>query len=116
MMVRTERRGRERRQFPRFPAVNLTAEIDGRIFEVKDISMGGIRLSAVGLPPGTSLTFTLCPCDGASSAPAVKASGVLVGQYGDSAALKFQRPTMPLLKLVCRQAAVNLGVEPFLVK
>jgi len=108
----------ERRLFSRYPAVNLMAEIDGQLFDVADISLGGLRLRGQENAERTALTFLLCPHDFGTfdRKQGVEVSANVVGCYGDTTALKFNRATMPLMKLVLRQASLELGVEPYVVK
>jgi hypothetical protein len=106
----------ERREFPRYPALGLTAQINGQVFVIQDISMGGLRLCGSGTVPEGGIDFIICPAGGEPSVDGIKATAVVVARYGDKVALKFDKPSMPLLKLVVRQASASLGVEPFLVK
>lgn len=108
----------DRRLFPRFPAADLMANIGGKLVEVEDISLGGLRVHAVMDIAQPPVTLTLYPRVGDKLLlnEGVTASGVWVGCYGQSMGLRFVRTTMPLSKLVLRQAAKLLGVEPYLLK
>jgi hypothetical protein len=109
----------DRRLFSRYSAANLRAEIDGRLFEVKDISLGGIRLSQLPDSSELALSFFLCPCQSGvlDRRQGVMVQGAVVAHYDDATtALEFKRATMPLMKLVVQQAALELGVEPYAVK
>ena len=115
---------KERRKFPRYSAVNLMADIDGQMFAVTDISLGGLRLAGdIGetFEDGESrrtLTFSLrlMADDQTGEAQAVRANGLVVGRYDDATAIKFQSATMPLMKIVVRHASLELGVEPYFLK
>lgn len=109
----------ERRLFPRYPAVNLVAEIDGQLFDVTDISLGGLRfLGQAAAKEQGLLTFLLRPRDMGDSEGnlGVQVSAKVVGHDDDTTAVKFNRATMSLMKLVVRQASLELGVEPYAVK
>ncbi|PKU25245.1 PilZ domain-containing protein [Telmatospirillum siberiense] len=105
----------ERRLFPRYPTIGLKVEIDGRLFDVADISLEGVRVKGPGLVIGNSVTLLLYP------AGKDRRKGVLVGakvvvRHRDSVALRFDGATMALMKLVVHQASLHLGVEPYAVK
>ena len=112
------RKIKERRLFQRFPAGNLIAEIDGKLYDVEDISLGGLRLSGRAKSEERSLTFVLRPRDvpGEADNKGVQAKATVVACYDDATALKFENATMPLMKLVVQQASLELGVEPYAVK
>lgn len=105
----------ERRLFSRYPAVNLLAEIDGRLFDVTDISLEGVRVKGLTRLSGKSLTFFLYSA-GAGHKHKVRATGTLAVRYRDAVALRFEHPTMSLMKLVMQQVSLELGVEPYAVK
>jgi hypothetical protein len=109
---------KERRLFPRYPAVNLLIDIDGQMFQVEDISLGGLRLNGRANVRSGFLSFTLCPHESGDSdrKKAVRGRATVVGSYDNATALKFDRASMPLMKLVVRQASNELGVEPYAVK
>ncbi|HXP98217.1 MAG TPA: hypothetical protein VN809_16000 [Telmatospirillum sp.] len=109
---------KERRFFARYPAVNLMIEIDGQMFEVEDISLGGLRLNGRANVRNSFFSFTLCPRESGAinRKAAVRGEAAVVALYDNAMALKFERANMPLMKLVVRQAANELGVEPYAVK
>lgn len=94
------------------------AKIDGRLLAVEDISLGGLRLSGVLGDNTRPIPLVLYPRDGDTLLinEGVPASGKLVGRYGHSTGVKFVSTTLPLMKLVLRQVARALGVEPYLLK
>jgi hypothetical protein len=108
----------ERRLFPRYPAVDMVVEIDGRVYEVEDISLGGLRIRGLIELRERSFPFLLCRRNlgEVDRNKGVRGRGVFVGHYGDRTALEFDGATLPLLKMVVRQASLELGIEPYAVK
>jgi hypothetical protein len=94
------------------------AEIGGRLFDVADISLGGIRIKGVTEIAGDSLRFLLCPVNFGipDRKRGVQVSGTVVGRYEDATAMRFDLATMPLMKLVVHQVSLELGIEPYAVK
>lgn len=103
----------ERRLFPRYPGSDLRVEIGGRQFDVSDISLVAVRVKGLTMARGEAVTFFLYPAGGGAR---VQATGRLIARYPDAVALRFDCPTMALMKLVVWQAGLKLGVEPYLVK
>jgi hypothetical protein len=112
------RKVEERRLFPRYPAVSLVVDIAGQLYEVEDISLGGLRLRGRIEIQERSVPFLLCP-NGPGEVDrkhGVRGQGIVVAHHGDSTALEFDGATLPLLKMVVRQASLELGIEPYALK
>ncbi|MDR3438247.1 hypothetical protein [Telmatospirillum sp.] len=97
----------------------MTAEVGGVIHPVRDISLGGMRLEGIVSEPCSVITFVLfaaVDADGADKEKTIVATGLVLRHHRNSTAIAFQNATMPLMKMVVRQAARQLGIEPYLVK
>lgn len=106
----------DRRQYPRYPARNLLADVGGGIFEVETISLTAawIRGRPELAEPRCHLTFLPDEADGLP--PVLEIMAHMVRQDGSGSVFRFDRVSMPLMRLVLRQASRQLGVEPYLVK
>ena len=109
------RRTTDRRLFARYSASGLTAEVNGTVLAVKDISLGGMRLAGRVGTPSSRITFIIACVDGNGDVP-ITASGLVLRHGQTSTAIAFQGATLPLMKLVVRQASRHLGVDPYMVK
>jgi hypothetical protein len=108
----------ERRLFPRYSAANLVVDIDGVVYEVDDISLGGLRIQGKLEGGRRSVAFLLCPqaLGEIDRGRGVRGRALVRAHYDNATALEFDGATLPLLKLVVRQASLELGVEPFALK
>jgi hypothetical protein len=109
------RRTTDRRLFARYSASGLTAEVNGTVLAVKDISLGGMRLDGLVGNPSSLITFVISCTDSDGDTP-ITASGLVLRHGHTSTAIAFQSATLPLMKLVVRQASRQLGVDPYMVK
>jgi hypothetical protein len=106
--------GSERRQVPRLETNGLVAVLDGRTYEVGDISIGGVKLIGLSLPKDQELTITLAERNDPSQAITVPCLVKVAGAGWSS--LVFTKSTYAQNKFVVAHIGDLLGVQPYVVK
>ncbi|HVI50268.1 MAG TPA: PilZ domain-containing protein [Candidatus Sulfotelmatobacter sp.] len=109
----------DRRHFTRASEVELVVNINGRLVEVLDISLSGIRIGN-GFPlQGDKVGFTIIPRVGQrlDVNRSIRASGQVIRIDGDehSVAIRFERVSYSLAKMIVAAVSQRLGVKPFLL-
>lgn len=108
----------DRRQYHRFDQHGLMARVGAKLYEVRDVSVGGIRMDALDVAVGTVLSITLMPREGRqlglSQSMAVK--GEVVGHVRGTTRIRFPAMSYTLAKFLIHHLARRNGVEPYIFK
>jgi|GEM_PF-1926156 len=107
----------DRRRYVRSDGVDLLVNINGRLVEVLDISLSGLRISN-GFPvKGDKVEFSLIPRDGnrLDVNNSVPVKGTLVRHIPEehAVAIKFERVTYSLSKMIIAAISRKTGVKPY---
>ncbi|MTJ82460.1 MAG: hypothetical protein F8N37_15825 [Telmatospirillum sp.] len=103
----------ERRRYPRHPARDLVARIGAVDYPVENISLDGVRLSGGTVPRDRIVTVVLRhtgPLADSAGRDATALPAQVVDQTDSYSLLRFQRTSVSLLRLICDQVSINLGV------
>lgn len=108
----------DRRQYHRFEQHGLIVRVGTTLYEVRDVSVGGVRVEGLTLPVGTDVAMTLMPREGGTLAPAdgMTARGRVVGLVKNSARIRFDGMSYTLAKFLIQHLARRFGVEPYIFK
>jgi len=109
----------DRRFYARVNDVDLLANINGRLVEVLDISLSGVRVSN-GFPlNGEMVDFTLIPRVGVrldvNRSVKVRGKAVRVNDDEHFVAIVFEQMSYSLAKMIISTLSERLGVKPFLL-
>lgn len=112
------RQADDRRHYHRFDKHGLMARIGTVLYEVHDVSVGGLRVDALTLPVGTELSITLFPRDGRhlELAQTISARGVVAGHVKGATRIRFPTMSYTLAKFLIQHLARSQGVEPYIFK
>lgn len=112
------RTGGDRRQYHRFEQHGLVVRIGATLHQVRDVSVGGIRVEGLILPVGTDVTMTLVLHEQGKleSTNGMTARGQVVGQIKNSARIRFDGMSYSLAKFLIQHLARRFGVEPYIFK
>jgi len=110
----------DRRRYARVNDCGLSANINGRLVEVLDISLSGVRVEAGFPDKGENVKFTLIPRTDrqlfVNQSMAVSGRIVRTITSPEAVAIRFDRVSYSLAKLIIGVVAARTGVEPFLFK
>lgn len=106
----------DRRRYPRYPVKNLFADVEGEMFEVENISLIAVWLKGQPELTGPRTMVTFLPEEADGLPPAIEVPATMLRQDERGTFLRFERATMPLMRLVLQQASRHLGVAAYLVK
>ncbi len=110
----------DRRRYNRLRETGLMANVAGRLVEVLDISLSGVRLPGeVGLTDG-AIGFTLIPRHlqhlDVNNSLAVSGRVVRIDKRDGSIGIAFDRMGFHLAKMIIDTYARRTGVEPYLFR
>ena len=108
----------DRRQYHRFDHHGLMARVGNQLHEVRDVSLGGLRLDLLDVPVGTELTITLFPREGRQLglSDAMNVRGHVVGHVKNGTRIRFPSMTYTLAKFLIQHLARRNGLEPYIFK
>ncbi|MGE5514973.1 MAG: PilZ domain-containing protein [Bacteroidota bacterium] len=108
----------DRRQYHRFERHGLMARIGSVLHEVRDVSVGGIRIDALDAPVGTELAIVLFPRDGRQLgvSQSMTVRGEVVGHLKGATRIRFAAMSYALAKFLIQHLARRNGVEPYIFK
>jgi len=109
----------DRRSYVRAHNVDILANINGRLVQVLDISLSGVRLSN-GFPlTGEKVTMSLIPKVGdrldVNHSVTAKGSVIRIDAEDHAVAVAFDQMSYSLSKMVIAATSKRLGVKPFIV-
>lgn len=109
----------DRRHYVRTHNVEIMANINGRLVQVLDISLSGVRLSN-GFPlNGEKVTMSLIPKMGerldVNRSVVAKGTVIRIDAEDHAVAVAFDQMSYSLSKMVIMATSKRLGVKPFMV-
>lgn len=112
------RQADDRRHYHRFEQHGLMARIGSVLHEVRDVSVGGIRVDALDAPVGAELAIVLFPRDGRQLglAQSMTVRGEIVGHLRGATRIRFLSMSYALAKFLIQHLARRNGVEPYIFK
>lgn len=108
----------DRRQYHRFEHHGLIARIGSQLHEVRDVSLGGIRLDPVAVAVGADLTVTLFPREGRQLglAQSLAVRCQVIGHVDDATRIRFAFMSYTLAKFLIQHLARRNGVQPYIFR
>lgn len=108
----------DRRNYHRFEHHGLMARVGNQLYEVRDVSLGGIRLDPLDVPVGAELVITLFPREGRQLglSSAMNVRGLVVGHVKSGTRVRFPTMSYTLAKFLIQHLARRNGVEPYIFK
>lgn len=108
----------DRRQYQRYVEYGMVVRIGAQLFDVHDLSIGGLRITRCEEEVGAAVSLQLIPREGRKLMlpETVNAEIIIVGQCEKWSRLKFSGLTFTLAKFLIKYMARRHGVEPFIVK
>lgn len=108
----------DRRQHNRFIGHGLVANVAGRLAEILDVSLTGVRLAGELPHHGGPLPLTIIPRHHKALAlnSSIQTFARVVRTVDGDTHLRFERVTYSLVKLIVQHTSERLGVAPYLVK
>jgi hypothetical protein len=108
----------DRRQYHRFEQHGLMARVGNNLHEVRDVSVGGIRIDAVEAEIGAQLAITLFSRDGRQLDvdQSMTVRGEVAGHVRGTTRIRFLSMSYTLAKFLVQHLARRHGVEPYIFK
>ncbi|MGE5478152.1 MAG: hypothetical protein ACM3Q1_15970 [Bacteroidales bacterium] len=108
----------DRRHYHRFEQHGLMARVGNNLHEVRDVSVGGIRIDAVEAAIGAELAITLFPRDGRQLDvdQSMTVRGEIAGHVQGTTRIRFLSMSYTLAKFLVQHLARRHGVEPYIFK
>lgn len=106
------------RRFERARVRGLYAEVSGKLVEVADISIGGMKLVGGPALERGPLRFKLIPIEDGRLLvnESIQAVGTVTRVESDGVGVEFTSPTWTLVKMVVRRMGEISEINPFVVK
>ncbi|CAA7620405.1 hypothetical protein [Magnetospirillum sp. UT-4] len=108
----------DRRRFQRYTGAGMTAILNGKVVDVDDVSLGGLRLPRMELARGTELTVQLMPRVGDRLLvnENIHVRTMVVRNCDAWTHLHFTAMTYTIAKAIIRHMGRVTGVKPFMVR
>lgn len=108
----------DRRHYHRFEQHGLMVRVASKLYEIHDVSVGGIRIDSLDAQVGAELALTLFPREGRqlNVGHSMSVRGQVVGHAGSSTRIRFASMSYTLAKFLIQHLARRNGVQPYIFK